>query len=639
MLYAPRAMTKLPRAAFALGLAAALGCKSPPATPPPAASDAGSSAAEARDVPAARAEAPVTVPDYAMVAFRGVGLRKVLDVLAPGVPTRLALGQAIPGLTPGVGEHGVDLDPDAPFAALMMAGEVEGGRAALSFVAAWPLRPGMPVAQDAAAGRGFREVSPGLYAPTVDSDAGRGATPCWVARKQPVGWMMLCGPRELLQRSANWLTRAGQLAPEGDPVLMVDVRPEPARRVFAAQLAALEAQDPRRNDAGTQRDRVAAYDEVHRGAQNTRQLVDDLSAFHAVLTRDEGVYHLRGRGEFAHATGGSTRAVLGATVGHRAAVDLLALMPATVTSYFATGFDMAAFAPMLSPPERDPRVAAALGPEFVRFQEALAEITGFRQSGERVMGFSPDDGGVKYEIIRMSDPAGAVTTLRTRAMAVPRTPRPSGMNPADQFAVLPTPASLPAGSLRMRLGPDPARLPPNVPAEVRRQFMKTVVLVPQEGRLVIVEAADPVARYQSMGEGPRLAAPAGGDDRTALARMTAQSLLVMLGAPQGATEAGGDPMVGVLTARRMGDNGGRFELTVDAPAAAVSVVRAVLAQLQEQAMQQAQQQRQAQQQAMQQAQQAQAAARRAAQGGGMAVPRNPAQLPDPDFVLRPPGMR
>lgn len=624
-------MKTLSRAALALAVAAVLGCKNPPATP--AATDAGSPSSAARDVPSARVEAPVAVPDYAMVAFRGVGLRKVLDVLAPGVPTRLALGQAIPGLTPGVGEHGVDLDPDAPFAALMMAGEAEGGRAALSLVAAWPLRPGMPVAQDAAAGRGFREVSPGVYAPTADVDAGRGATPCWVARKQPVGWMMLCGPRELVQRSTNWLTRAAQTTPEGNPVLVVDVRPEPARTVFAAQVAALEAQDPRRNDAGAQRERVAAYEEVHRGAVNTRQLVDDLSALHAVLTRDEGLYHLRGHAEFAHATGPSTRALLGTAVGRRAAADLLALLPASVTSYFATGFDMAAFTPLLSPPETDPRVAAALGPEFVRFQEALGELTGFRRSGERVMGFSPEDGGVKYEIIRMPDPADAVTTLRNRAMAVPRTPRPSGMNPGDQFAVLPTPASLPAGTLRMRLGPDPARLPPNVPAEVRRQFMKTVLLVPQDGRLVIVEAADPVARFQAMGEGPRLAADAGGDDRAALARLTAQSLLVMLGAPQAATEPGGDPMQGVLTARRLGDNGGRFELTVDAPTAAVNTVRAVLAQLQQQAMEQAQQQRQAQQQAMQQAQQA---ARRAAQGAGA---RGPVQLPDPDFRLPEPGLR
>ena len=85
----------------------------------------------------------------------------------------------------------------------------------------------------------------------------------------------------------------------------------------------------------------------------------------------------------------------------RAAADLLALLPASVTSYFATGFDMAAFTPLLSPPETDPRVAAALGPEFVRFQEALGELTGFRRSGERVMGFSPDDG---LSLIHISEP-------------------------------------------------------------------------------------------------------------------------------------------------------------------------------------------------------------------------------------------
>ncbi len=618
---------------FAL-LSASAACKknTPPATPGDAAavSDAGASAPVDRS--------PVAIPSEALVAVRGSGLRKVLNLIAPGAPARAALGQILPGITAGVGEHALDVDPDGAFAGLVVPPDEGTTGGQLSLMAAWPLRSGMQIAQDALALRGFREVRPGVYEPTTGTtDAGRGAPPCWVARRQPVGWVMLCGPRGRLSEGAQWLVRASESAPTPDTVLDVTVRPEPARRIFALQVAALESQDPRRNDAGTNRERVAQFDDVLRGARNTRQLVDDLSALHATLTVDDGSYHLRGDADFAHADGQSTRALLGAAVGRRAALDLLQRLPNNASAYMALGFDMAAFAPLLAPPERDPRTAAALGPEFVRFQEGLTGLTGFRRSGERVMGYLAADGGSKIEIIRMTDPARAITELRALAAAVPRTARPSGIVPASQFAILPPGAGVPAGALRMRLGPDPAQLPPNVPADVRRMYQRTVLMVPIEGALVLIESGDPTGRWTAMQSGEHLAVNTPGDP-SAVVHLTGAALLGLLGVPAGDPTQGSDPVDGVLTSRRVGDAGGHFDLRLDAPIATVNHVRDTVAQLQAQAAEMQQRTQAARQQGMQQAQQAQQAARRMQRGGGMMLPTptSPDQLPEPNFQLRPP---
>lgn len=620
---------------LALALVAAASCNknNNPAPGAAVSADAGAATPTAGD--AGAAPAPSTqgpseaVPANALVGLRGGSLRKVLNLIAPGAPTRLALGQVIPGITPGVGEHGVDLDPDAPFAALMVTGQGANGRAPITVAAAWPLRPGMSLAQDAQALRGYRQASPGVYRPTSDApqgDGGVAAPPCWVARRAPVGWVLLCGPTEVLERNATWFVAAASQAPEGDAVLDATLRAERVRAVFAQQIEALEAQDPRRTGQGAERARVEAYDEAHRSALNTKQLVDDLSLLHLRLTVDENAYHIRGEGEFARATGASTRAIVGTAVGHRAAVDLLVQLPATVNSYFAAGLDMSAFAPLLSPPEEDPRARQMLGPEFVRFQQSLNETTGFRRSGERAMGFLAEDGGTKIELIRVADPAAAITALRNAAVAVPRTPRPSGMNPADQFAVLPNPPGVPAGTLRMRLGPDPARLPPNVPAEVRRMYQRSVLVVPQEGFIMLIDAADPAARFRALSQGPRLTVTAN-ENQPLLVHLTAAGVLSMLGAPAGTGTNNGDPVEGTLTTRRVGDNGGHFDLSLDAPIVTVNNVRDTVAALQAQAMEQAQRQRQA----MQQAQQAQ---RRAGPGGGGG---GPLRLPEPNVQLQPPG--
>ncbi|MFO0646690.1 MAG: hypothetical protein U0326_10665 [Polyangiales bacterium] len=151
-----------------------------------------------------------------------------------------------------------------------------------------------------------------------------------MARKQPVGWMLVCGPRDMLRSTANFLVRAGSRAPEGDPVLDVTLRPEAARPVLATQIAGLEAQDPRRAglDAGAMTAMILGqYDQIHRTAMTYKEVADDLRTLHASLTIDESNYHLRAEAEFANATGANTRALLASTVGRHAAVELLGRLP------------------------------------------------------------------------------------------------------------------------------------------------------------------------------------------------------------------------------------------------------------------------------------------------------------------------
>lgn len=612
----------------------AAGCKDKPPTPTPhTITDAGARAAADSGSPS-----NTTVPDApsgALVTIRGSALKKVLNLMAPGAPTRLVLGQMLPGITPGVGDQALDVDPDAPFAAVIVPASLEGPDGRLSLVSAWPLRPGTEVAQRAQSSRGFREASPGLYEPT-SGDAGAGA-PCWVARRPTVGWVLLCGPREQIRPNANWLVLAATTAPSAQSVVDVAIHSAPARRIFANQLAALDAQDPRRAPPGAdagRRPSVEEFDAARRGLLNTKQIADDLSSFHAALTLDESNYHLRADAEFAHATGSSSRALVNSAVGHRAAAELLGRIPATATAWFAAGFDAQSLAPLLAPVEADPRALRALGPEFVRFQQGVTELGSFRRSANRAMGFTAAEGGTRIEVMRIPDAAAAVAQVRTQAQAVPRSPRPSGENPSNYFALMPTPPSLPAGSLRVRLGPDPARLPPNVPAAAREALRRSVLLVPQGDVLTLIEAQDPAAQWSAIQDAPKLQATIGESD-TAVVHLTPTALLSFLGVPaDSGAPTSDDPIHGTLTTRRVGDDGAHFDLAVDAPIPAINAVRDLYMMIQQQ-----------QQQLMEQA-------RRAAQQGGgpgagpqpvrrqVAVPRvpmSPDQLPEPNFQLRGPS--
>lgn len=631
-----------PRSLALLALLALAACKKdPPARPrpqTPAAADASTTATPAND-PTTPAPSP---PSNSLATFRGAGLRKVLSLVAPGAPAGVVLGQMAPGFSPGLGEHGVDIDPDGAFAVVMVL--PDGERPQASFIVGWPLRAGMPIAQDAQAGRGYRQASPGLYeptsAPTRGADGGVVDNVCWVARRPPVGWMLLCGPSALVRPAANYLVYHGSHPPSPETVLDVTVRPEAARRLMAINLALLETLDPRRmrgQDAGRAGPTQAQYDEQHRALLNTKQLVDDLSALRGTVTLDETAYHVRMDGEFANATGSSSRALINSVVGRHSPAELLRRLPASAQAYYATGFDMQALSPLLAPVQQDPQFAQVMGPELTRLRDAVHDLIDLRAGGERTTGFLTDGDGSTIQVSRLADPVAALNRLRTAAAAVPRARRPSGVVPADFAAVLPT-TGLPEGSLRLRLGPNPARMPPNTPEPQRRQAERSVLFVPGEGVLTVVEARDPLAVWRAAQAGEHLAPTVEGAP-AALFRVTPASFPAVLGVPPQLAEAmtlsSTDAITGQISATRAGDSGARFEARVDAPITALNQIRELYGRLQEAQAQALQQMRQQ----MEAARRAQAAAQRRQQqqpspGGGLQPPTG--YLPDPDFQLRVP---
>lgn len=622
------------RLTFALAAALSLAACDKHNTTPPATPSATPSqpAPEAVD---ASTPAVVTVPDApsdAMLTLRGAALKKVLDIVrnavGPGASNRELLGGLGRMLTPGLGEQGFDVDPDAAFSALMAPRDADSPSGQVTFAVAWPLRPGTDIARRAQALQGFRETSPGVYAPTtVEGDAGAD-NPCWVARRAPAGWLMLCGPREVLERGARWLVGAASVRPEPQTVLDATLRPAGIRRMLALQLATLETQDPRRHDAGSNRPLVAQFDAVRASGLRYKELFDDLESLQATLSLDQDAYHLHAEGHFAHASGQGSRTLLAGFVGQQAPQDLLRQLPASTTAYYAMGVDTAALGAWAEADPPDPRMAALIGPELTRFQTALRDLVSPRRSARRVMGFVPDDaGGTKWEMVQVDDATAAVNNIRALATAVPRAPRP-GVNPAEIFSVLPTPAGLPPNTLRMRLGPDPARLPPNVPAAVRQQLQRTLLLVPEGHTLHIVDAVDPQSRWRAIHEGGRLTASVP-EGETVSIRLTPAAFFAIVGAPANAN-ASAEAIVGHLTATRVGDNGGHLTAQIDGPIVAINQVRDVVIQILAQQQQMEEQQRQAQQAAMQQAQQAQ---RRgpARPGADSLMPRltDPDNLPDP----------
>lgn len=577
----------------------------------------------------------VTIPDApsdAMLTLRGAALKKVLDIVrnavGPGASNRELLGGLGRMLTPGIGEQGFDVDPDAAFSAIMAPRDADSPTGQVTFAVAWPLRPGTDIARRAQALQGFREASPGVYEPTtVEGDAGAD-NPCWVARRAPAGWLMLCGPRAVLDRGARWLVAAASVRPEPQTVLEANVRAPGIRHMLALQLSTLETQDPRRHDAGSNRPLVAQYDAVHAAGTRYKELFDDLESLQATLSLDQDAYHLHAEGHFAHASGQGSRTLLSGFVGQRAPEDLLHQLPATTSAFYAMGVDTAALGAWVEPDAPDPRMAALIGPELTRFQTALRDLVSPRRSARRVMGFVPDDtGGTKWEMVHVDDATAAVNNIRTLAAAVPRAPRP-GVNPAEIFAVLPPPAGMPAGTLRMRLGPDPARLPPNVPAAVRQQLQHTLLFVPEGHVLHIVDAVDPQNKWRGLHDGPRLTA-AVPEHETVMIRLTPAAFFAIVGAPANAN-ASPEAIVGHLTATRVGDDGGHLTAQIDGPIASINQVRDVVIQILAQQQQMEEQQRQAQQAAMQQAQQ-QARRGPARPGADPLMPRltDPDNLPDP----------
>ena len=576
---------------------------------------------------AAQRPLPAAAPETLLVQIRGASLRRAVPMLVPGGGAAEVIEQLAPRLTPGIGDHNDEVDVDSPFAAAgLVSGDDQG---TLVFAIAWPLRPGMAVAQDARALRGWRLVSDGVYAPTA-VDAG-GASLCWLAQRAPVGWMLLCGPTDLLPSVAGFLRDQAQRAPDGDGMLDISVTAPALRRLLQRQLADLERQAPQAGTSPEAAFQHATWEDVHATARMVTSLAGDLDQIHLALTQDANTTHLRAEASFARRSGDATRALFAAANGRVAPRAFIEMLPASVTAWSFSGFDRTHVLEAFGQPHPDPSMIAQVGQELALVLGRLDEAKNVFPPGERVDGFALEGSDVTmYRVIRRADAVQFVNDLRVAINSVPARAVPGGGSLRDLATVLPTPGL--TGTNILRVGRN-VHIPPGmqVAEEVRADVERSMLLVAEGDRLVVITSRDPIARYRAMSQGPRLAASSAA---TAVmsGRVTPPAFVPMAfgapipGLPPTSTAEGIDFAV---TVEPRGE-GARVEVRADAPIAVATEVRmrfAMVQQVQAAMIQQLAQQQRAMQQG-------------GAAGAARSRPRpaiDPGMLPEPpDLRLQPP---
>ena len=365
--------------------------------------------ARAADASAAgSSELTTSPPDNLLVTIRGASLRRAIPLLLGAGGSAEVVEQLSRQVTPGIADHGDEVDVDSPFAvAGILSGDEES---TLVFTVAWPLRPGMQVAQDARTLHGYRRVSEGVYAPdaTNTHDAGHGGhDQCWVAQRQPVGWMMLCGPTEALPHLAGYLHSQANASPDNAAMLDIDVRTPIVRRLLTRQLAELDSHAPPANAGGDPRIAAqrAMFDDMRRTANLYTSLANDFDTLHGSITQDENAMHLRVEANMPRASSDLTRALSGASAGRQAPAALVAMLPAAVSSWIIGGFDRARLQQAFGSPTLDPQVAAQAGPELARVMQTVDELKNLLPLGERIDAYSNEDGQTMYHVIRRADAA------------------------------------------------------------------------------------------------------------------------------------------------------------------------------------------------------------------------------------------
>ena len=259
------------------------------------------------------AELTTTPPENLLLSIRGASLRRAVPLLFPQAGAAEVLEQVSRQVTPGIGQHGDEIDVDSPVA---VAGTITGqDESTLTFFVAWPLRPGMQIAQDARAQRGYRRVDDGVYAPSSPDAGSTADNQCWVAQRHPVGWMLVCGPREGIEQVAGLLHQQADTPPDNAAVIDVDVRTAVLRRLLTRQLAELDRQAPPHADSGEGAFRRAIFDQARRSAALMTAIANDLDALHGTITQDENAMHLSAELTVARASSDPTRALLAACAG------------------------------------------------------------------------------------------------------------------------------------------------------------------------------------------------------------------------------------------------------------------------------------------------------------------------------------
>lgn len=574
-------------------------------------------------------------PDNLLGAIRGTMLRRAIPLVFPGAPLEEVLTQAAPQFSRGIGANASRIDLDSPFALVAVVGDSED-TAAPTFLAAWPLKPGAGIATEAREGRGWTLAGEGVYKPTSPDAGANDDNQCWVARRQPVGWSLLCGPREQLARAAGYLQHIGTVAPDNQAVLDVDVRAGILGRMTRRQLSEIDRQAPPAGGRSPEEQfRRQAFEQIRRQAALMTAIATDVDTVRGGLTQDENGMHLSLTATVRRTSSDQTRFLLEAAAGRQAPAELLTTLPSVAQAWMVSGFDADKVTSALGAPSPDVMTQAQAGPEFARVKMLIEQLTSVTPPGQRVDAYTPDDGHTMIRVVQRADAERFVDDFRVAVNSVPARPIGPGQTLRDMAVLLPTPGL--TGKV-LRIGQN-IRIPPGaqVTAEQRAELTRSMLLVAQGDRLTIVQARDPVARYRAWNAAgaQRLSNATVAANSVMSGRLTLQSFAPFFYG-QAISELNGADTAGIdfsLSVARQGE-GATLTLRADGPTAIATRMLELRAQIEAQIQMQQRQQMEAMQR-MQQQQQQQMRQMQQMQQQSQRQQMNPNNLPEPPQIQLP----
>jgi hypothetical protein len=574
-----------------------------------------------------------TPPDNLLATLRGAMLRRAIPMLYPGPSPETVVTQGVPQLTRGVGSNVSRIDLDSAFAVVAVLTERDEG-AQPTFLAAWPLKPGASIAADAREGRGWTSAGAGVFKPTAADAGANDEHQCWVARRQPVGWSLLCGPRELLPRVAGFLVQVGTHAPDNQAILDVDIRAGILGRLARRQLAEIDRQAPPSGSRPEEQLRRQAFEQLRRQAALTTAIATDIDSVRGALTQDETSMRLALTATIARASSDQVRFLIDSAAGRQAPAELLTALPATTQAWMVSGFDPAKISSALGAPSMDIMVQAQAGPEFARVKMLLDQVTNVTPPGQRVDAYTPDDGHTMIRVIQRADAERFVDDFRIAVQSIPARMIAPGVTLRDQAVVMPTPGL--TGHV-VRIGQN-IRVPPGtrLTPEQRAQLNRSLLLVGEGDRLTVVQAQDPIARYRAWtAQGAQRLSATVAANAVMSGRITMASFgpffygQAVGGVPEGERQ-GLDFSIAVA---RQGE-GATITLRAEGPIAVATGLRQLYAAIEQQRLLAMQQQMEAMQRAQQQQQQ-QMQQLRQMQQNAQRQALDPNNLPEPPQITLP----
>ncbi len=575
-----------------------------------------------------------TAPENMVATIRGTMLRRAIPMLFPGPSIDEVIGSGVPQLTPGAGTIARHIDPESPFAVVSVVVE-SSTENPLKWLAAWPLKPGLGITTEAREGRGWRTVSEGVYAPTSADAGAETDEPCWLARRAPVGWMALCGPREILARSASWLRLQGSNAPDNSPILDLDLRAGILGRMSRRTLAALDEQAPPRATSGEAALRRAMFEQVRRQQSLLTSIASDIDNVRGALTQDENAMHLLLTATVSRASSDQTRFLLDSAANRQASSELLTALPASTQAWILSGFDRDKITSALGAAVPDIMVQAQAGPEFARVKGLLDELSSVMPPASRVDAYTPDEGHTMVRIIRRADAERFVDDFRVAVQSLPARQISPFATLRDMAMVMPTPGI--TGHV-LRIGqniriPAGTRVSPEERAQIAEQVSRSLLIVAVGDRITVVQGREPVARYRALLAGTHLAGTVPANAVLA-GRMTLGSFAPMFyGQAMPGIPADTEGLDFSFSVVRRGE-GATLTLRADGPIGVATGLRQLYASIE---AQRAQQMQQMQQQMQQQQQQQQQMRQQGGPGGPGGAPRRP--MLDPSSLPEPPAIQ